>query len=55
MFLHGFRAKGGYGTGIMEATLRQQLATYKQVPLYGIFWISSRHSTPWTGVGALRF
>ena len=36
-FLHGFRAKRGCGTGIMEATLHQQLAARKQVPLYGIF------------------
>ena len=36
-FLHGFRAKRGCGTGIMEATLHQQLAAREQVPLYGIF------------------
>ena len=36
-FLHGFRAKRGCGTGIMEATLLQQLAAREQVPLYGIF------------------
>ena len=36
-FLHRFRAKRGCGTGIMEATLLQQLAAREQVPLYGIF------------------
>ena len=36
-YLHGFRAKRGTGTGIMEAKLIQQLAFRKQVPLYGIF------------------
>ena len=35
--LHGFRAKRGGGTGIMEAKLAQQLAWIEQVPLYGIF------------------
>ena len=36
-YLHGFRAKRGCGTGIMEAKLLQQLAFREQVPLYGIF------------------
>ena len=36
-FLHGFCAKRGCGTGIMEAILHQQLAAREQVPLYGIF------------------
>ena len=36
-YLHGFRAKRGTGTGIMEAKLIQQLAFREQVPLYGIF------------------
>ena len=35
--LHGFRAKRGCGTGIMEAKLAQQLAFIERVPLYGIF------------------
>ena len=35
--LHGFRAKRGCGTGIMEAKLVQQLAYREQCPLYGIF------------------
>ena len=36
-YLHGFRAKRGCGTGIMEAKLLQQLAFREQVPMYGIF------------------
>ena len=35
--LHGFRAKRGCGTGIMEAKLAQQLAFVEQAPLFGIF------------------
>ena len=35
--LHGFRAKQGCGTGIMEAKLVQSLAFVEQFPLYGIF------------------
>ena len=35
--LHGFRAKRGCGTGIMEAKLVQQLAYREQCPLFGIF------------------
>ena len=35
--LHGFRAKRGCGTGIMEAKLAQQLTFIKQSPLFGIF------------------
>ena len=35
-YLHGFRAKRGTGTGIMEAKLIQQVAFREQVPLYGI-------------------
>ena len=35
--LHGFRAKCGCGTGIMEAKLTQQLAYREQCPLFGIF------------------
>jgi hypothetical protein len=35
--LHGFRAKHGCGTGIMEAKLAQQLAFIKQSPRFGIF------------------
>ena len=33
-FLHAFRAKRDCGTGIIEATLHQQLAAREQVPLY---------------------
>ena len=36
-YLHGFRAKRGCGTGIMEAKLLQQLAFREQVPMFGIF------------------
>ena len=35
--LHGFRAKRGCRTGIMEAKLVQQLAYHEQCPLFGIF------------------
>lgn len=35
--LHGFWPKRGYGAGIMEAKLVQQLAFAEQYPLYGIF------------------
>jgi hypothetical protein len=35
--LHGFRAKRGCGTGILEAKLVQQLAFIEQCPLFGIF------------------
>ena len=35
--LHGFRAKRGCGTGIMEAKLVQQLTFVEQAPLFGIF------------------
>ena len=35
--LHGFRAKRGCGTGIMEAKLAEQLAFLERVPGYGIF------------------
>ena len=35
--LHGFRARRGTGTAIIEAKLLQQWARLKQVPLYGIF------------------
>ena len=35
--LHGFRAKRGTGTAIIEAKLLQQLATIDQAPLYKIF------------------
>ena len=35
--LHGFRAKRGCGTGMMEAKLVQQLAYREQCPLFGIF------------------
>ena len=34
--LHGFRVKRGFGTGIMEAKLVQQLAYREQCPLFGI-------------------
>ena len=37
-YLHGFRAKRGCGTGIMEAKLLQQLAFREQVPMFWIFW-----------------
>ena len=36
-YLHGYRAKRGCGTGILEAKLVQQLAFVKQCPLYCIF------------------
>ena len=36
-YLHGFRAKRGCGTGIMEAKLVQQLAYREQAPLFCIF------------------
>jgi hypothetical protein len=35
--LHGFRAKRGCGTGIVEARLSQQLAFLKRTPAWGIF------------------
>ena len=35
--LHGFPQKRGYGTGIMETKLVQQLAFIEQSPLYGLF------------------
>ena len=35
--LHGFSAKPGCDTGIIEAKLTQQLAFVEQCPLYGIF------------------
>jgi hypothetical protein len=35
--LHGFRAKRGTGTAIIEAKLAQQLATLEQAPFYGVF------------------
>ncbi|KAL7550925.1 hypothetical protein ACHAWF_014991, partial [Thalassiosira exigua] len=35
--LHGYRAKRGTGTAILEAKLAQQLAWLEQHPLYGIF------------------
>ena len=35
--LHGFRAKRGYGTEIMEAMLIQQLMYHEKYPLFGIF------------------
>ena len=36
-YLHGFRAKRGCGTGIVEVKLLQQLAFKEQVPMCGIF------------------
>ena len=36
-YLHGFWAKRGCGTGILEAKLTQQLALNEQQPLYGVF------------------
>ena len=35
--LRGFRQKRGYGTGIMEAKLVQQLAFIEQCPIYSLF------------------
>ena len=35
--LHGFQAKRGGGTGIMEANFSHKLAFIEQSPLYGIF------------------
>ena len=35
--LHGFRAKRGTGTAIIEAKLLQQLTAMRQQVLYGIF------------------
>jgi len=35
--LHGFRAKRGTGTAVIEAKLIQQLAARRQVPLYEVF------------------
>ena len=35
--LHGFLARRGTGTAIMEVKLTQQLAFLEQAPLYGIF------------------
>ena len=46
--LHGFRAKRGTGTAIIEAKLLQQLAAIDQVPLCNIFfWMLRRHMILW--------
>ena len=53
--LHGFGAKRGCATGIMEAKLVQQLAYCEQCPLFGIFLDLKRRITQWIEKGAWQF
>ena len=46
---HGFRARIGMGTSIMELKLAQELAIIDQDPSSWYYWTSGRHTTPWTG------